>query len=972
MADDAGAAFRVKTMGLWIRVAKQCRRMGSMRIGIRLSSCFATILLLIVAGSVLALWQFHAYNRHVQKLDRIDRQVMAVLRVNNVVLAYQGMLQNAAVERDAGKFVNAIRPFKDGLSRDLDAARQALRDSPGASQEHAVTMAVLGYFRSTVPKQIDVALAMAEAGDWVALHLRLDNQVRDMSRIVASLVQDVDTEATREREQSLEAIEGARERAFVILLVCGICTVIVAGALALTATRSIARPLKQLEASARALGEGNFEYRVSTAGEDELALVGRAHNRAASQLQELYDALSRSEAHFRSLIENAGELIMVLDREGTIQYVSPASSSLLARSPEDLLGSNLVSHIHVEDRARLRTILDSGSGTEIAASLEFRWDREDGSWQILESIVSDRLGDPAVAGVVINSRDVTARKQAEAQIRKLNEDLERRVAERTAELETAKVAAESANRAKSQFLANMSHEIRTPMNGILGMTELALDTELTREQHEYLSVVKSSAESLLSVINDILDFSKMEAGKFAISPVECDLIPALEGIVKSLAMRAHQKDLELMCRVLPGVPERVVLDIDRVRQIVVNLVGNAIKFTGQGEVELQVSADAASESDAVLHFSVRDTGIGIPPERQQAIFEPFSQADGSISRRYGGTGLGLTISARLVQLMRGHIWVESMHGAGSTFHFTLECPIARRERPIFLPTDPGQLRGLRVLILDDNPTNRRILEDMLKKWDVDATVVEAGPAALTMLASAANSGQPYSLLLLDAHMPGMDGFTVAQRIQENPQHTGTTVMMLSSSDLNADAAYCGRMGIRRYLVKPVSQSELREAVLGAISEFYLPQEPEHGQETTKAPVSVSQRILVVEDNAVNQMLALRLLEKQGHAVTIAGTGLEAIERAATGGFDVILMDVQMPGMDGLQATVAIREAEAGSRVHVPILAMTAHAMSGDRDRCLAAGMDGYLSKPICPRTLFETLSSIQRSSITADAAPAVL
>ena len=910
----------------------------------------------------MALWQFHAYDRHVQKLDRIDREVMAVLRVNNHVLAFQGVLQNAAAERDAEKFVAAIRPFKEGLSQDLDAARQALRESPEAARDHAVAMAVLAYFRSTVPQQIDVALAMAEAGDWLALHLRLDNQVRDMSRIVASLVQDVDTEAAREREESLEAIDQARQSAFVILIVCGICAVIVAGALALTATRSIARPLQQLEDSARAFGEGNFDYRVNITGENELALVGRAHNQAARQLQELYDALSRSEAHFRSLIENAGDLIMVLDREGTIQYVSPASTSLLARRPEALIGSNLLAHIHPQDRDRLRRVLNSSEADETAASIEFRWGQEDGDCQVLESRVSNRLDDPAVAGIVINSRDVTARQQAEAQVRKLNEDLERRVAQRTAELETAKIAAESANRAKSQFLANMSHEIRTPMNGILGMTDLALDTQLTREQHEYLSVVKS-------VINDILDFSKMEAGRFTISPVECDLLPALEGIMKSLAIRAHQKDLELMCEVVPGVPERVVLDIDRVRQIIINLVGNAIKFTGKGEVELQVSADASSESDVKLHFSVRDTGIGIPPDRLHAIFEPFSQADGSISRRYGGTGLGLTISARLVRLMGGRIWAESVPGAGSTFHFVFDCPIAPGEPSIPSTATSQMLHGLRILVLDDNSTNRRILDEVLKKWGVDATLAENGPTALAMMESAANSGRPYSLVLLDAHMPEMSGFQVAKRIQQNSPFKGITMMMLSSADLNADAGYCGQLGIRRYLVKPVCQGELRDAVLGAISEFCAPQQPQHSLEPIDVPLSAGQRILVVEDNAVNQMLALRLLQKQGHTVTVAGTGLEAIEKAAAGNFDLILMDVQMPEMDGLQATAAIRQAEAGTGVHVPILAMTAHAMSGDRDRCLAAGMDGYLSKPVCPRTLFETLESVHRANFTADEVP---
>ena len=927
-------------------------RRKSRGIGFRLALCFGAILALMALGSALALWQLDAYNRNVRELDLVDRQVVAVLRVNNHALAYQETLQNAGAGRQADQFKAALLPFKGKVTEDLDLACQVLRESSGGPQRHGLTIALLTYFRSWLPGQIDTAVAMAQAGDWEALELRLENQVRSMSRTLASLAHDLDAEARWERQDSLQAIEIARKHALAILLVCGICTLAAAGALATAATRSIARPLKQLEAGARALGEGNFEYRIELEGDDQLALVGRAHNLAACRLEELYDALSRSEAHFRSLIEHAGELIMVLKRNGTILYASPASQRLLSCAPEELTGSSVFTRVHGEDLSRLRAVLDNMSAGQPPAPVELRWQR-DGSWRILESIVSNRLDDPAVAGVVINARDVTARRQAEAQVLRLNEDLERRVAERTSELESSKLAAEAANRAKSQFLANMSHEIRTPMNGILGMTELALNTELTPEQQEYLKAVKTSADSLLGVIDDILDFSKIEAGKLVISPSECDLAPALESMLKSVAVRAHQKGLELLFRMPDRVPARVVVDIDRLRQILVNLLGNAIKFTERGEVELQVTAHAQQESCVTLHFSVRDTGIGIPAEKQGNVFDAFTQADGSISRRYGGTGLGLAVSSRLALLMGGQILVESTPGIGSTFHFSIDCTVAASGAA---PPGPG-LRTAplqRVLIADDNATNRDILTEIFRCWNIACDAVEDGPAALAAASSAARDSLPYSVILLDAHMAGEDGFAVAEALRSDPVHAGAVIMMLSAWDLHNDAAACRQLGVGRYLVKPISRAMLHEAL------FERDGASQHREGTGHTPCAgarVARKILVVEDNPTNRTLAMRLLEKQGHTVVTACTGREAVEKAANEEFDVILMDVQMPEMDGLQATTAIRQAEATTGAHVPILAMTAHAMSGDRDRCLAAGMDGYLSKPIRAEALFRALEA---------------
>jgi two-component system sensor histidine kinase/response regulator len=642
-----------------------------------------------------------------------------------------------------------------------------------------------------------------------------------------------------------------------------------------------------------------------------------------------------------ALIENSPLAIVVLDLQRRVQLCNPAFHSLFQYSPQEILGADLDSCLAPGDlfpEAR-ETTQENFAGKSVHFFTRRR--RRDNTLIDVELFGVPLMVGGKPMGVLGLYQDITKRKQDEEA------------------LLHAKDAAESANRAKSEFLANMSHEIRTPMNGIIGMTGLVLDTKLSAEQREYLGLVKTSADSLLSLINDILDFSKIEAGKLELDPQDFPLRESLGETMKALGLRAHQRGLELAWRVSDEVPDSLTGDLGRLRQVLVNLIGNAVKFTEQGEVVLQVDQVDQSDATVALHFSVRDTGIGIPEEKKKVIFEAFEQADGSTTRKYGGTGLGLAITRQIVELMGGTLWVESELGKGSTFHFTARFDLAKTTYALPQPTDPAALRNSSVLVVDDNRTNRIILIDHLTKWGLRAESAPDARGALIALQHAYDDKRPLSLVITDLHMPVVDGFGFVKEIRKNPLFALLPVILLSSSPQMGEKTRGRDLGISAFLTKPVQPSELLDAIMNALV-VHPAEAPPLSVPATLLPKSEdSMKVLLAEDNAVNRTLATKLLEKRGHTVVSAETGRQALELLERHAVDLVLMDVQMPEMDGLEATAAIREKEKSTGAHLPIIALTAHAMKGDRERCLAAGADGYVTKPINPQELFAAIDQFK-------------
>jgi PAS domain S-box-containing protein len=684
--------------------------------------------------------------------------------------------------------------------------------------------------------------------------------------------------------------------------------------------------------------ENRVQERTAELAKTNQALEAEIRDRARAQ-----EALRESEKRYREIFESASDLIQCVDTNGGILYVNRAWHETLGYSEEDLKALSLFDVIHPENKERCFEVFKGAMSGEKVDRIEVVFRTKSGEKVILEGTASYGVENgktPVSRGIYHN---ITKRKRAEA------------------EMLHAMEAAQAASRAKSEFLANMSHEIRTPLNGVIGMTELVLDTDLTPEQREDLLLAKASADALLTIINDILDFSKIEAGKLELDLIEFNLRDCLEETMKMFAARADQKGLELACDIRPGLPEIFVGDPTRVRQVITNLVGNAIKFTEKGEVIVRAESEAQQEDQACVHFSVVDTGIGIPADKQRLVFEAFTQADGSTARRYGGTGLGLSISSRLVEMMGGRIWVESEVGKGSTFHFTVDfsVPAGARVRP--QPAKLVVLEGLQVLVVDDNPTNRRILGEVTARLGAKSTQADGAAAALSALQQAAVAGWPFQLILLDSHMPDVEGFDLAAQIKRNPEFADTTMIMLTSASQRGDAARCRELGIAAYLTKPVGQAELLEAircVLGSKQESADPSPIVTRNSLRGVPHSSSRRILLAEDNAINQKLATRLLEKRGHTVVVAADGYQALAALDKEPFDLVFMDVQMPGMDGFEVTKALREKEKTTGDHLRIVAMTAHAMKGDRERCLKAGMDGYIAKPIHVKELIQAVEGV--------------
>ena len=702
-------------------------------------------------------------------------------------------------------------------------------------------------------------------------------------------------------------------------------------------------PLGPLTQAARSLAAGDFTFQVESKGDDELATLGQAFNFAALSLNNLYQTVQRKEAHFRSVFENAADPVLVLTPDGRLSSATPSIKTALGLFPDGIIGRHLSEFICPEDwHALSPCFAPLGEACHGIAAAELRWRHVNGTWRIFETTLGDLRTDPSIRGFVLNAHDITERLAAERHIRELNDQLEKRVAERTAELESAKSLAEAGSLAKSQFLANMSHEIRTPLNGIIGMAILLLDAERRAEQHESLAMLLRSAESLKGLLNDILDLSKVEAGRLELESVPFDVRDSIGEWIQAITPAAHEKSLELVRDIDPTVPEVVSADPVRLRQVVQNLIGNALKFTSEGEVVVKVDAEKRLDETTLLWFHISDTGIGIPTHKLEAIFEDFVQADGSTSRKYGGTGLGLSISRKLVKLMGGRIWAESLQGAGSTFHFSVAV------KALSTTAKALPLLGTQIAIISENKTRVSALSRSLAAWGANASCVEAAiglPKSVTVDSKQiVIFDEPIAVDRAESLLSKYEGLSGA-----------SSLLVLHTPLRDCRGSY---PSTARLLNKPFRESDLLRMLMDLASSPFPSFNRRAADRAQLTRQLLALNVLLAEDNLVNQRVATKMIEKHGCRVTVAGDGGEAVRLFKNGTFDIIFMDIQMPEVSGIEATKAIRLAEHGTMAHVPIVALTANAMSGDRQMCLNAGMDHYLSKPIEVDKLAEILQQI--------------